>query len=625
MSWSRGFHVPTLTETTRNLAGLPARVQRWRAKRRSSPMWTASVAAILGIMVLPIITVLSFALAPENNIWPHLFANVLFGRFPVTAIPLIGVALAGFAISRLRPTAPAATPLAMASIACLLLALGSFSGSIGQTVLLMTGAGVLTIVTGTAAAWLVTMYRFPGRAVVDRLLVIPLAMPTYIIAYAYVELLDYAGPLQTAMREIFGFASARDYWFPEIRSIGGAVFVMSSVLYPYVYLTARASFVQQSVCALEVARTLGRTPLGVFWAVALPLARPALVAGVSLVLMECLNDIGAVEYLGVQTLTASVYSTWLERSNLGGAAQIATVMLGFIAILFAAERIARGSAQIHHTTGRYRSIPFQDLPGWKGYVASLLCAVPFLVGFAIPVLVLLHLAWKSSGQVADSSFYAAAYNSFTLSAVAAGVAVVLALTLGYARRVAPNGFIRPAVRLAGLGYAVPGTVLALGLLIPLAGIDNAIDSAARSLLGVSTGLILSGSIFALVIAYSIRFLAVGLGTVEAGLERISPNLDAAARALGETALSALMRVHLPLLLPALGSAGLLIFVDAMKELPATLLLRPFNFDTLATHVYSLAALEQFEEAAFGALTIVLVGLIPVLLLHKAVAGGRPGS
>ncbi|MCH9808691.1 MAG: iron ABC transporter permease [Alphaproteobacteria bacterium] len=575
-------------------------------------------------MILPIVTVLAFAIAPENNIWPHLFANVLFGKFPLTALPLVGLALAGFALYLVRPTAPAAIPLACASVACLLVALGSFPGSIGQTILLMTGAGLLTIITGTAAAWLVTMYRFPGRAIVDRLLVIPLAMPTYIIAYAYVELLDYAGPLQTFLRHAFGFASSRDYWFPEIRSIGGAVFVMASVLYPYVYLTARASFVQQSVCALEVARTLGRTPLGVFWAVALPLARPALVAGVSLVLMECLNDIGAVEYLGVQTLTASVYSTWLERSNLGGAAQIAAVMLGFIVILFAAERMARGSAQIHHTTGRYRSIPFQDLSGWKGYLATLACAMPFLIGFLVPVLVLLHLAWSSAGEAADAAFYAAAYNSFMLSAVVAVVAIVLALTLGYAKRVAPNGFIRPAVRVAGLGYAVPGTVLALGLLIPLAGLDNAVDSMMRATFGISTGLILSGSIFALVIAYSIRFLAVGLGTVEAGLERISPNLDAAARALGETALSALMRVHLPLLLPALGSAGLLVFVDAMKELPATLLLRPFNFDTLATHVYSLAALEQFEEAALGALTIVLVGLVPVLLLHKAVAGGRPG-
>ena len=625
MSWRSGFTVPSLGETTRKLAGLGQRVNRWRGKRRSSPLWTVAVAAIMLVMALPIVTVVVLALTPEENIWPHLVANVLFGPPPAIAMFLAGLGCVGLAFYAWRPTALAATPLGYLSVAALVLALGSFPGSIGQTVLLMSGAGILTIVTGTVAAWLVTMYRFPGRAIVDRLLVIPLAMPTYIIAYAYVELLDYAGPLQTFVRDLFGFRSSRDYWFPEIRSIGGAVFIMASVLYPYVYLTARASFVQQSVCALEVARTLGRSPLGVFWAVALPLARPALVAGVALVLMECLNDIGAVEYLGVQTLTASVYSTWMQRSNLGGAAQIATVMLGFIVVLFAAERMARGSAQIHHTTGRYRSIPFHDLTGWKGYTAAAVCAAPFVAGFLVPVLVLIRLAWTASEDAAGSRFFEAASNSFFLSAVAAGVAVWLALTLGYAKRVAANGFTRPAVRIAGLGYAVPGTVLALGLLIPLAGIDNSIDAMMRSTFGVSTGLLFSGSIFALIIAYSIRFLAVGLGTIEAGLERISPNLDAASRALGETALSTLVRVHLPLLLPALGSAGLLVFVDAMKELPATLLLRPFNFDTLATHIYGLAALEQFEEAALGALTIVAVGLIPVLLLHRAVAGGRPGS
>jgi iron(III) transport system permease protein len=625
MSWHSGFHVPSLGEATRKLAGLGQRVNRWRAKRRSSPLWTIAVALIMLVMALPIVTVITLALTPEENIWPHLVENVLFGQPPTMAMVLAAFGVAGLAFYVWRPTAPAATPIAVISAVAIVLALGSFPGSVGQTILLMSGAGVLTIVTGTLTAWLVTMYRFPGRAVVDRLLVIPLAMPTYIIAYAYVELLDYAGPLQTVVRDLFGFRSARDYWFPEIRSIGGAVFVMASVLYPYVYLTARASFVQQSICALEVARTLGRTPLGAFWAVALPLARPALVAGVALVLMECLNDIGAVEYLGVQTLTASVYSTWMQRSNLGGAAQIATVMLGFIVVLFAAERMARGSAQTHHTTGRYRSIPFHDLTGWKGYAAAGFCAAPFMAGFLVPVLVLIHLAWTASENAASEEFFEAASNSFFLSAIAAVVAVWLALTLGYARRVAANGFTRPAVRIAGLGYAVPGTVLALGLLIPLAGFDNAIDAMMRSVFGVSTGLILSGSIFALVVAYSIRFLAVGLGTIEAGLERISPNLDAASRALGETAFSTLLRVHLPLLLPALGSAGLLVFVDAMKELPATLLLRPFNFDTLATHIYGLAALEQFEEAALGALTIVAVGLIPVLLLHRAVAGGRPGS
>jgi iron(III) transport system permease protein len=300
-------------------------------------------------------------------------------------------------------------------------------------------------------------------------------------------------------------------------------------------------------------------------------------------------------------------------------------MLMLIALLFALERLARGAARFHHTTGRYRSLPFEDIEGWRGWLAAVLCALPFVIGFLVPFLLLASNALSHLDEIATSGVLDAAANSMLVALVAAAMAVVISLVLGYARRVASNGFTRPAVRLAGLGYAVPGTVLALGLLVPLAAFDNWLAALVRGLTGLSIGLVLSGSLFALTLAYTIRFLAVALGSVEAGLERVSPNLDAAARALGETALSALWRVHLPLLLPALGAAALLVFVDGMKELPATLLLRPFNFETLATHVYSLAALEQFEQASFGALAIVIVGLLPVLLLHRAVAGGRPGA
>ena len=553
-----------------------ALARAWFAQRPQSITWLVAITAILLLMALPIITTLWLAFSPKENIWPHLLRTVL-------------------------------------------------PSSLLQTLILLVGAGTLTLVTGTGAAWLITMYRFPGRGLADRLLVIPLAMPTYIVAYCYVELLDFSGPIQSALRALFGWHSARDYWFPEIRSIYGAIFVMASVLYPYVYLTARASFVQQSVCALEVARTLGRTPLATLWAVALPLARPALAAGLALVLMECLNDLGAVQYLGVQTLSQSIYSTWLQRSNLGGAAQIATVMMVLIVFMFTLERWARDGAKVHHTTGRYRSIPFQDLTGWRGIMAGIIVTLPFVIGFLLPFLQLVRNAVLYADAGLESGFFTAASNSLILAAISAGVAVVLALVIGYARRIDPNPFTNFVARASGLGYAVPGTVLALGLLIPLAAFDNAIDAFFRATFGISTGLIISGSILALVIAYAVRFLAVALGSIESGLERISPNLDAAARALGETSFSALRRVHLPLLLPALGAAGLLVFVDSMKELPATLLLRPFNFETLATHIYSFAALEQFEEAAFGSLAIVFSGLIPVLLLHKAVAGGRAGS
>ncbi|MFA5950780.1 MAG: iron ABC transporter permease [Hyphomicrobium sp.] len=557
------------------VSGSRARLSIWRARRRSSPGWTAIVAVIVAIMLLPVGAVVFLALTPDDNAWPHLMSSVL--------------------------------PYAL-----------------GQTLLLAAGTGAVSLVIGTSTAWLVTMYRFPGRAILDRLLVLPLAIPTYIVAYCYAELLDYAGPLQTELRAVFGWTSARDYWFPNIRSIGGAIFVISMVLYPYVYLAARASFVQQSVCALEVARTLGRTPMGAFWSVALPLSRPALAAGAALVLMEGLNDLGAVQHLGVETLSASIYATWLQRSNLAGAAQLASVLLGFVFVLFAVERLARGAGKVHHTTSRYRAIPFQDIEGVRGYGAAALCALPFLAGFVLPCWVLIGYAAGHVTVALEGGFLAAAMNSLLLATVSAVIAVALGLIIGYARRVAANGFTRPAVRLAGLGYALPGTVLAIGILTPLAWVDNRIDAIARDVFGYSTGLILSGSIAALTYAYVVRFLAVALGGIDAGLERISPNLDAAARALGATAMVTLWRVHLPLVVPALGSAGLLVFVDAMKELPATLLLRPFNFETLATHVYGFAALEQIEGGALGALTIVLIGLVPLIILHQAVAGGRAG-
>ncbi len=576
MSWPHSLPPRLASGIGMPFAQMLRTLRAWRRKRQAAPAWTIAVALILAVVALPVGTVLLLALTPTDNIWPHLVRTVL-------------------------------------------------PGSLVRTLVLAAGAGTLCFAVGTATAWLVTMYRFPGREVLDRLLVLPLAVPTYIVAYCYVELLDYAGPLQSGLRSFFGWQRVIDYWFPQVRSLPGAVLIFSAVLYPYVYLTARASFAQQSVCVLEVARTLGRTPLRAFIEVALPLARPAIAAGVALVVMECLNDLGAVQYLGVETLSASIYATWMQRSNLGGAAQIAAVTLLMVVALFGFERRARGSARVHHTTGRYRSIPFHDLDGWKGLTAAALASLPFVLGFLVPVLVIMQGAVTHTRGAIAGGFLAAAANSLVLASIAAAAAVAIALTLGYARRVAGNGFVRPAVRLAGLGYAIPGTVLAIGLLYPLAAFDNRVDAILRAVFGVSSGLLLSGSLFAIALAYVIRFLAVAHGQIEAGLERISPSLDAAARTLGDSALSTLWRVHFPLLLAPLGAAALLVFVDCMKELPATLLLRPFNFETLATHVYGLASIEQLEEAALGALTIVLVGLVPVLLLHKAIAGGRPGS
>ncbi len=555
----------------------PIRSQLAARLRNALPdRWLTLVGTIVAVTLLPLIAILVLAIRAKDSPWSHLAATVL-------------------------PEA------------------------IGDTLWLMTGVGILTLVTGSGAAWLITMYRFPGRAWLDRLMVLPLAMPTYIVAYCYGELLEFSGPVQRALRSLFGWQSARDYWFPDVRSLGGAIFVISTVLYPYVYLSARASFVQQSVCVLEVARTLGQTAVGAFWSVALPLARPALAAGVALVLMECLNDLGAVQYLGVSTLSVSVYTTWLQRGSLGGAAQIALFALAFVGLLTYMERTARGRGSTQATTGRLRAIPFSDIDGWRGIAALALCLLPVIFGFVAPALLLIGHAWNHGGSAFTWSFWRAALGSVTLATLAAVVTVTLGLLLAYAQRLGHGRILKSAVGIAGIGYAIPGTILALGLLLPLAGLDNAIDGALRSLFGISSGLLLSGSLIIVVLAYSIRFLAVSLGALEAGLARLSPNLDAAARTLGETALSAVRRVHMPLLIPSLGAAGLLVFVDAMKELPATLLLRPLNFETLATQVYSLAALEQFEQAALGALAIVAVGLIPVLVLHQAIAGGRAGQ
>ncbi len=560
---------------TSPLARAAARFDAWRAASRLSLGWTLAVLGIAALVATPIAAVLIIALTGGTADWSHLAHHVL-------------------------PRA------------------------IWQTVQLAIGVAVVSLVTGTSTAWLVTMYRFPGRALLDRLLVLPLAIPTYIVAYCYVDLLDYGGPVQAMVRSAGGYATARDYAFPEIRSVPGAIFVMSAVLYPYVYLSARASFVQQSVCVLEVARTLGQSAMGTFWRIALPLSRPALAAGTALVLMESLNDLGAVQYLGVETLSASIYATWLQRASLTGAAQIAALALLAVALILILERSARGASRYHHTTGRYRAIPFQDISGWRGWAAAGACAIPALLGFVVPILVLARHSFAHAEEIFSSEFLTAILHSATLSLIVASTAVTLALMLAYAVRIAGSRTVTGAVSMAGLGYAVPGTVLAIGVIIPFAAFDNFVDGLLRAHLDYATGLILSGTLAALAFALVVRFLAVALGSVESGLQKISPNLDAAARTLGATSLSTLGRVHLPLLLPALGAAALLVFIDTMKELPATLLLRPFNYETLATHVYALTALEQFERAAPGALAIVLAGLIPVLILHRAVATSRSG-
>lgn len=566
-----------MSDTPGNTFDRPAALNRnATASDRARLVGIALVVVLLGVMLLPILTIFLFAVETKGGIWGHLAATVL--------------------------------PRALS-----------------DTLTLLIGVGTLAALAGTATAWLVTMYRFPGRELVDRLLVIPLSVPTYIVAYCYVELLDATGPAQSFVRAVFGYTSVRDYWFPEIRSHGGAVFVFAAVLYPYVYLAARASFVMQSVCALEVARTLGRTENGALWSVALPMARPALIAGVALVMMECLNDIGAVEYLGLETLTVTVYTTWIERRSLGGATQIASVMLVVVLALFITERLSRGRARFHEVGGRYQPIAFARLRGWRGGLALAVCLVPFLAGFAIPIIVLVENAWSAGAAYMGERFWEACRTSLVLSTVAALVTVAIGILFAHIRRASVLKWLEPAMQLASIGYAIPGTVLAIGLLFPLGAVDIWIKGMAEAFAGVSTGQLFAGTLLTLIIAYAIRFSSISIGTIDAAFQRISPNIDAAARTLGAGTGGTLMRVHLPMLLPAFGAAGLMVFVDTMKELPATLLLRPFQSETLAVLVYSKAGAFEFPDASVAALAIVVAGLLPVLVLHKAVAQGRAGS
>lgn len=487
------------------------------------------------------------------------------------------------------------------------------------TALLLAGTGILTGVTGIATAWLVTMCRFPGRSLFDWALLIPLAVPTYIIAFAYVDVMAYSGPVQSAVRALFGFRTARDYWFPEIRSLGGAIFVMSAVLYPYVYLSARASFLLQSASALDVGRTLGAGPLRLFLRVALPLSRPAIAAGISLAMMECLNDIGAVTFFGVKTLTFSIYDTWLNRSNLAGAAQLACAMLVIVVALLALERRARRHMRFDSSRGKHHAPARYQLSGISAALAILACTLPVLLGFIVPASMLAGQAFRRLEQIQDPAFLLAVRNSIVMALIASALITGLAITLVYAARLHKSKLLRMTGRIASIGYAVPGTVLAVGILIPLASLDNAIDAAMKQVFGFGTGLLLIGSGTALVYAYLCRFLAVAHGQVESGFGKISAHLDMAARTLGRGPTRILGEIHVPILRPVLLSALLITFVDCMKELPATILLRPFNFNTLATSVFEAASREAFEDAALPALAIVLAGLVPVILLARTSA------
>lgn len=544
-----------------------------RARRAGLLTWLALL--IAGLFLVPVVSVLINLALPSDGTWDHLASTVL-------------------------------------------------PDYIANSLWLVAGVGLGVLVIGSGTAWLVTMCRFPGRRFFEWALILPLAVPAYVMAYTYTDFLQFAGPVQTSLRELMGW-QAGDYWFPRIRSLGGAIAMLVFVLYPYVYLLARAAFLEQSVCALEVSRTLGCNAWGSFVRVALPLARPAIAGGVTLALMETLADYGTVYFFGVPTFTTGIVRAWFSLGDRVAAAQLASLLLGVVLLVLLLERASRGPARYHQATNRYQRLPSYRLTGLRAALATLACALPLLIGFLLPGGILLQMAIEVGDSQLGPRFIGLALNSFTVAAITAVLAVLLALLMAYSLRLHPNRLGLLANRVASMGYAVPGTVIAVGVLLPFALLDNTIDAWFRQTFGVSTGLLLTGSIAALVFAYLVRFLAVSLNTVEASLAKVRPSMDDASRNLGQSPAGTLLRVHAPIMFGSLMTAGLLVFVDVMKELPATLVMRPFNFDTLAVQAYNLAADERLTESSTASLTIVAVGVLPLILLSRAIARSRPGQ
>ena len=492
-----------------------------------------------------------------------------------------------------------------------------------NSLLLMAGVAFGVIFGGVLTAWITTMCRFPGRRIFEWALLLPMAMPAYVMAYAYTDLLQFSGPVQMALREWMGWRAGQ-YWFPDVRSLGGAVLMFSLVLYPYVYLLARAAFLEQSDSMIEMARVSGYSPWGTFLHVALPLARPGIVAGTSLALMETLADFGTVSYFGVQTFTTGIYRAWFSLGDHTAAAQLSAVLLGFVFLVLLIERITRRRAGFHSSSHRKQLRHVYQLRGAWMPLAVVFCAIPVVFGFLLPAGIMLHMALTAGDAQFGARYLQLTFNTVTLAALTALLAVALALAVGYAAR-ARSLVVRAANRIAGLGYAVPGAVIAVGVLIPITRLDHAIGAMIESLGGVNPGLLLTGGVAALVYAYLVRFFAVALQAVDAGLSKITPNMDSAARSLGLGPAATLARVHAPLLWRSALTAALLVFVDVMKELPATFVMRPFNFDTLAVQAYTLASDERLTEASTAALTIVAVGLIPLIVLSRMMLNPQRAS
>ena len=475
----------------------------------------------------------------------------------------------------------------------------------------------VSLIIGLATAWLVTMCEFPGRRVLEVTLVLPFAFPAYVMAYAYTHILDHPGIVQSTLRSVFGWGP-RDYWFPEIRSFGGAAMMLALVLYPYVYLLARAVFLSQSSAQFIAARTLGHGPWRTFLKVSLPMSRAAAFGGMLLVAMETIADFGTVSFFGVQTFATGIYQSWFSMADRSAAAQLALCLLSFAIFLALLERFTRRSSVTTH--GRRRDVmPRFQLVGARAWMATTACALPVLLGAVIPTWALLSMAIGSEQDLLSTRYRGFISNSLTLASVAAILTVSVAMALGSTRRIFPGKLTRTAFQVGRLGYAVPGGVIAVGLMVPIAAFDNWLDAVMKHYFGISTGLLITGSITLLLAAYMIRFLAAAINAYESGASAVNPNLDDAARVLGASPLRTTLRIHSPLLTPSLLTAALIVFVDVMKELPATLILRPFNFDTLAVQAFRLASDERLNGAAVPSLVIAAIGMVPTIMLCRRIS------
>lgn len=530
--------------------------------------WSLAAMLIGFLVLLPIVSIVFLAFFPKENIWPHLMA---------TSLPRY----------------------------------------ISNSLYLMVGISTIAGVIGVSCAWFVVTKEFPLRKHLEWALLFPLAIPAYIGAYTFVDFWEFAGPFQTQLRDIFGWTTSKDYWFPAVRSHGAALFVISLSLYPYIYLLARAAFRDQSNRTIEVSQALGVGSTRTFFLVALPLARPAIAVGVALVMMESLNDFGAVEYFAVQTLTTGIFTVWLEASNAGGAAQIAVVILVLLAGLVLLERKSRDKMRVHQRGNQSVPPSRTKMVGVRAFGLTFICALPVIFGFIMPLWIMVSHAIHTDNVWMNAQFLGAAWTSIWVALTAAFITVAAAIVLVYAVRVSRSKFVRRFAPIATIGYAAPGAVLAVGILLPMAYFDHWLADLVEGATGVDIGLLITGTASAVILAYFVRFFALAYGTIDSAMGRFSPNIGHAARSLGQSPMGVLKRVQLPMIRSSVLIGMLLVFVDGVKELPATLLLRPFGFETLSTQIYNAATVEDIKGASAASIAVILVGMIAVGIIARA--------